>query len=58
VTVDFVLPKGAKVSKVSVLSPEYTEAAVLKYTVKDGRVQFTLPKFLVYAVARMELAKE
>jgi Glucuronyl esterase, fungi len=55
VTVDFVLPKDAKVSKVSVISPEFTEAATVEFKVKDGRVQFTVPKFLVYAMARIDL---
>ena len=55
VTVDFVLPKGAKVVKVRVLTPENAEAVVVEHTIKDGRVQFAVPKFLVYAVARIEL---
>jgi hypothetical protein len=58
VQADFVLPKGTKVSKVSVLSPEFADVAAVDFKVKDGRVQFTVPKFLVYAVARLELAKD
>ncbi len=55
---DFVLPKGAKVSKVSVLSPEFAESVAVDFKIKDGRVQFAVPKFLVYAVVRMKFVKE
>lgn len=54
VSVDFILPKNSKISKVSVISPEFDEPVAVDFKVKDGRIQFTMPKFLVYAVARME----
>jgi hypothetical protein len=58
VSAEVVLPSGVKVMRVVVLSPESPDAVEVKHTIKDGRVQFNVPKFLVYAVARVQLAKE
>jgi dienelactone hydrolase len=58
VSVDFVLPLGAKVVRVLIASPEAAEPVEVKHTIDKGRVRFTLPKFLVYAIARVQLAKE
>jgi hypothetical protein len=55
VQIDFALPKGAKVTRVSLLMPESSESIVLKHTISDGCLHFTLPRFLVYAIARVEL---
>ena len=55
VKVDFVLPKGAKVKKVLVATPEEPDGAEVKFEAKDGRVKFDGPKFLVYAIARVML---
>jgi hypothetical protein len=56
--VDLVLPRGAKVERVEVVTPEEAEAMEVRHTVRDGRVRFGLPRFLVYAVARVRLVKE
>ena len=56
--VDYVAPKGTKAARVLVLTPESPDAVEVKPISAKGRVRFTLPKFLVYAVARVELAKE
>ena len=58
VAADFVLPAGAKVTRVLVSSPESPDAVEVKHTVEAGRVRFTMPKFLVYAIARVEWKKE
>jgi len=58
VTADFVLPAGAKVAAVRVATPEAATAEEVKFEVRDGRLRFAVPTFLVYAVARIELAKE
>jgi hypothetical protein len=55
VGVDLVLPAGAKVTTVRVSSPELPEAVEVKHAVTGGRVRFTVPKFLVYSIARVEL---
>jgi hypothetical protein len=55
VKVDFVLPKDAKVKKVLVATPEEPDGGEVKFEVKDGRVKFDVPKFLVYAIARVVL---
>lgn len=55
VQADFALPKGAKVKKVIVATPEEPEGAEVKFEAKDGRVKFEVPKFLVYAIARIVL---
>ncbi len=57
VTVDLVLPTGVKPTAVRVASPESPDAVEVKFTTADGRVRFTMPKFLVYAIARIEVAK-
>jgi hypothetical protein len=58
VSADFVLPKDAKVKKVIVATPEEPDGAEVKFEVKYGRLKFDVPKFLVYAIARVELVKE
>jgi len=57
VEVDFVLPVGVKPATVRVASPESPDAVEVKFTTADGRVRFTVPKFLVYSIARIETAK-
>ena len=52
--VSFVLPAGVKVSEVEVISPEYEKPLHPAFQVADGRISFTLPEFLVYAVARLK----
>ncbi len=56
--VDFALPQGAKVARVQIAAPEAADVVEVTPTVAGGRVQFTLPSFLVYAVARVQLMKE
>jgi hypothetical protein len=55
VKADFVLPKDAKVKKVIVATPEEPDGVEVKFEFKDGRVKFDVPKFLVYAIARVVL---
>jgi dienelactone hydrolase len=57
VAADFVLPKGMKAARVLASSPEAPDFVEVKYTTKEGRVRFTVPKFLVYSVVRVLLAK-
>ena len=52
--VSFVLPEGIKVSGVEVISPEYEKSLLPDFRIADGRISFSLPKFLVYAVARLK----
>ena len=54
VSVSFALPQNYEVSKVEILSPEYDRPAHPKFKMAEGRISFTLPKFLVYAVARLK----
>ncbi len=58
VDVDLALPAGAKVARVVVAAPEAADDVEVKYVVRDGRVRFTVPQFLVYAVARVQVAGE
>jgi len=55
VQADFVLPKDARVKRVIVATPEEPEGQEVKFEVKDGRLKFDVPKFLVYAIARVIL---
>jgi hypothetical protein len=57
VKADFVLPAGTKATKITALSPESPEPMILKFDMNGGHVTFTMPEFLVYAVARIELKK-
>lgn len=57
VGVDFVLPKGAKVTKIVVATPEEPDGTEVQFAVKEGRVKFEVPKFLVYSIARVQLEK-
>ncbi|MBT3638115.1 MAG: hypothetical protein HN531_14360, partial [Opitutae bacterium] len=52
--VSFVLPVGVKVKDVEVISPEYEKPLHPDFRFSDGRISFTLPEFLVYAVARLK----
>ena len=56
VNVDFALPTGKKVKSVTVATPESADAVEAKFSVVDGRLKFTAPKFLVYAIARVQFA--
>jgi len=58
VAVDLELPPGANVSRVLVSSPESPDAVEVKFAVRKGRVQFAMPKFLVYSLARMRLTSD
>lgn len=52
---DVILPKGANVREVVALSPEEKSGTPVQFEVKDGRVKFTAPGFLVYCVVRIVL---
>jgi len=56
VGVDFALSAKAQVKGVTVITPESPDEVPVRFEVKAGRVSFTVPKFLVYSVARIKLA--
>src|SRR5581483_11308391 len=58
VAVDLAVPPGARIGTVRVASPEAPDGAEVTATVADGRVRFTLPQFLVYAIARVRVERE
>ena len=47
------MPAGSRVVRVEALTPEEPTRVVLSTEKKDGRVRFTMPRFLVYAIARV-----
>jgi hypothetical protein len=55
VQADVILPKGVQAGAVSVVTPEAPEPVTLKSEMRDGRLHFTVPTFLVYAVVRIDL---
>jgi hypothetical protein len=57
VKADFVLPKGAKVKNLTFATPEDPDGTKIQIDEKDGRLKFEVPKFLVYAIVRIELEK-
>ncbi len=52
------LPKGSKVSAVSLAGPEQTRDLDLPFVASDGSVTFTVPKVKIYAIAAVTLASE
>ncbi|MBM4068326.1 MAG: hypothetical protein FJ271_05205 [Planctomycetes bacterium] len=54
VKVDLALPKGFQPGKVDFLVPEESTAVELKVEHTAGRLRFDVPRFLVYAVVRIE----
>jgi hypothetical protein len=54
IVADVVLPAGANLISVRFLAPEQHDEQTVKATVKDGRLQFDVPEFLVYGVARIK----
>jgi hypothetical protein len=56
VAVDLALTAGLKATAVRVSSPEAPDPVEVKFMAGEGRVRFAVPKFLVYAVARVETA--
>lgn len=53
VSVDLALPRGFRPGAVTCLTPE-EGAAEVRATAEGGRLRFTVPPFLVYAVVRIE----
>lgn len=57
VAVDLAVPAKADVAKVRIAAPELAEDVVVPHTLEKGRLRFTVPRFLVYAIARIELRR-
>lgn len=55
ISADVVIPKGAEVLGVEFITPEQPEARTIEFQVSPSRVQFKVPEFLVYGVARVKL---
>jgi hypothetical protein len=53
VKVDLALPAGIMPTRVDFLTPESLATVQLPHEVKDGRLHFTLPRFVVYGVVRI-----
>ncbi len=54
VKLDLALPKEFQVGKVEALSPEESQPVPIDAQPKDGRLRLTVPRFLVYAVVRID----
>lgn len=55
IDVDLALPANASVTQVSWLNPEASHPEPLSWSVRDGRLQFRVPRLFVYGVARIQL---
>lgn len=55
--VECAVPSGCAVEKVEWLYPEMREPTVLPHTVGGGRVQFAIPRLIVYGLSVLYLAK-
>jgi hypothetical protein len=55
VQAEVIVPEGFRARQVQVLAPEAPSSRVLPFTTVPRRIQFTLPEFLVYQVARIVL---
>jgi hypothetical protein len=53
VKVDFQVPAGRRVVRVEALTPEEPMPLALKTEIQAGRLRFTMPRFLVYGIARV-----
>ncbi|HMF19424.1 MAG TPA: hypothetical protein VKE98_19610 [Gemmataceae bacterium] len=49
----FLAPAGCRVVRVEALTPEDPTPVALKTEVQAGRLRFTMPRFLVYGIARV-----
>ncbi len=54
---DVVLPAGFAVQSIEMITPERPGPAKLPFEVAAGRVKFTMPKVLVYGVARIKASQ-
>lgn len=54
IQVAYLPPEGMEITSVEFITPEKPEPQVLVLAASEGRVQFTVPEFLVYGVARMK----
>jgi hypothetical protein len=54
---DVKLPAGFSAASIESITPEEEGATKIEFQQTGGRVRFTLPKFLVYRVARIKLQK-
>jgi len=52
---DVVLPTGFTAASIEAITPEQPEPVAIQFTAEGDRIRFTLPKFLVYSVARIQL---
>jgi hypothetical protein len=53
---DLRLPPGTRAASIQILSPEYPQVLGSSFWSDAGRIRFTMPEFLVYGVARIQLA--
>ena len=54
VSANFALPGGHKAIRIEIISPEWEHEKEVEFEIVEGRVRFNVPKFLVYAVARVK----
>src|SRR5262249_13808945 len=57
VAADILLPPGRRVVKVEAMTPEDPEPVAIESQVREGRVRFAVPRFLVYSVVRIYLSR-
>lgn len=57
VEVDLAWPAARPVTAVYILIPEEPDPIPVRFHRADGRLRFTVPRFLVYAVARIDTAR-
>jgi hypothetical protein len=55
---EFVLPRRARVRQLELITPERTDPVRTEFTQSGRQVRFTVPEFLVYAVARVRTELE
>jgi len=58
IQVDFVLPENTRVTAVQVIEPEQFNPQRIRFRKVENRVQFSMPVFRVYSVARIMLAPQ
>jgi hypothetical protein len=54
---DFYLHRPFKATAIECITPESPDPQPITFTQSDQRIRFTLPKFLVYSIARIKLVE-
>ena len=58
VRADFIVLPGSRIASVQFITPEKPDPVTITSELKNGRLQFAVPEFLVYGVVTVKLKRE